>query len=643
MCTCDNDNRIRLDHEKFPEKCDYYRGADATLPAVTTDGVSILPAPVTRTVMAYDAASGMYSNAPELVGIQSGPAIVGVGPSIVGIQSGPAIVGVAGELLYTVTHRGGASLRWEDGSVMGTGQLPLGMKFRGVLHPHDLIEVTTPGYSGYVNLYETQQVGPVTSGDFETSGDEMAGYEYAGDAWGSVQPTCPSGQHWVPGSLQCVSDIPPPPVRTGWDPYGRHRDRDERGGRGRGRGRDNTGRDVADAFGAVFNPLGAAILAASQDDHPDDRDRKRREREGDQHRRHHVGIQSGPAIVGIEAIVGAAETHAENAVAQAHSAKTAAAHPAAQGTHAHTAAKASAAHATQAVQHAHAAQTSATHHEARAHETKANAHARSAASHAHGAHAEARRGGARGHEGRGGHGFGGRGHGFGGHGREGWGRGGGRWGRGWGRGGWDGRGWRRDLFSEWFGFGHPRWREGIRSEWMHWRAECLVRSPWGICFKERMYSPGGGIAYRVTPAGMQQGVVLEIEEQSQNDQLGIVVPDTDAGLLPGSNQSSDGSQETPEDADQQTAAADQAVVAEEDVVDPVAVDDAALADTATTGEMAGWQDMFTDPYGYVNPFNPSAYDSHYMYEPYWYNPGPYFVGQYPGYGFGGWGSWGHGL
>lgn len=80
-----------------------------------------------------------------------------------------------------------------------------------------------------------------------------------------------------------------------------------------------------------------------------------------------------------------------------------------------------------------------------------------------------------------------------------------------------------------------------------------------------------------------------------------------------------------------------------------------MNDTSAQGDFAGWQDPFTDPYGYMNPYLPSAWDSHYQYYPYYYEhpyhwptpqTGPYpypspYVGIQSGPAIVGWDGWQH--
>jgi hypothetical protein len=426
-----------------------------------------------------------------------------------------------------------------------------------------------------------------------------------------------------------------------------------------------------------------------------------------------------------------AAIHAQNAQAQAQSAHAAAAHPTADKTAASKAAHTATSHAQKAQDHAHAASTAQHPAAAAHHANQAAMHAHAAAAHARGAHAEmhgaraqtptgrgerehARAEHGRGLGGRGGHGFGG--HGFARHGMEhgrgrgrfarpGFERGFGRFGRhgfsrGWGRG--YGRAWRSWSGHEW-GWAHPEWRfyghpawRSIREDLMGYSAECALRNDWGICLKEIITTPGGVTTYRITPAGVQEDIELEQDEQWANDTAasqGETVVGTDDGLVQGSEQESDGSNSPPEkDAADQGDAGDAASASADQGADQgdagndasASADDGgdAVDDTTAKGDFAGWQDPFTDPYGYMNPYMPSAWDSHYMYHPYYYEhpyhwptphtgpypyPSPYHEGphphvgngsapvmagwdgwhhhhheEYPGYGFGGWG-WGHGF
>ena len=114
---------------------------------------------------------------------------------------------IPNELTYLVQNPSGVSLRWEDGSVMQGFVLPANMTFRGVLHPHDLVEVTSPpGFPGYVNVYEVAEIGgPVPSVHV---GDGASG------GWGPVidEPQyCVPGTWWDPTRAMCVPLIPPPP------------------------------------------------------------------------------------------------------------------------------------------------------------------------------------------------------------------------------------------------------------------------------------------------------------------------------------------------------------------------------------------------------------------------------------------------
>ena len=134
---------------------------------------------------------------------------------------------------------------------------------------------------------------------------------------------------------------------------------------------------------------------------------------------------------------------------------------------------------------------------------------------------------------------------------------------------------------------------------------------------ERIYEPGGNVAYRVTPAGEMEGVELAPEQQQANvvyvQATGQQPPTNDDGPMPGSDQSSDGSSAPADDADaggDQTDA-DQAVVDQDDAA--AAADSDVMDQTA--GDFAGWQMQFTDPYGYFNMAAAPAWDSAYPYLP----------------------------
>lgn len=317
-----------------------------------------------------------------------------------------------------------------------------------------------------------------------------------------------------------------------------------------------------------------------------------------------------------------AQAHADHAVKQAASAHAASSHPAAHAG-VHQAAHAATSHAVQAQRHAQAARSHGASHAGMQHARAAERHTHAAAAHAMRAHAAARgREFGRGHEGFG-RGFG-RGHeGFA-RGRGGFGQGFGRWGgRGWGVGRW---GWGR----------HPQWQFGVAPEWTDYGAQCIQRDEdSGVCLKEMITWPAGEVSYRITPAGEQMQIALESDEQTANDQVqqqtGTAVPTTDSGLLPGSEQSSDGSAsetaaetastDTSEDQTAQTTAnADQASADASQATADAAASDAADGDTSTQGDFAGWQMQFTDPYGYFNMATVPAWDSAYAYQPSDYPP-----------------------
>jgi len=347
----------------------------------------------------------------------------------------------------------------------------------------------------------------------------------------------------------------------------------------------------------------------------------------------HAGGSVGTTALGsaasrVEHPATQAASHAQNAMAQAHAAQQAAAHPAARGTAAGRSASMAQGHAAQAVQHAKAAASHPSPVQQAVHAQQATMHAHEAASHAVDAHREISRPGGRPGEG----GLArsvGRREGFG-RGREGFGRGGHGFRDAYGR----FRG--RRFHGEWRGYGHPAWRHGIGERWLHHRAECFRRGEWA-CLEERIYEPGGNIAYRITPAGEMEGEQLGQEEQQANviyvQATGQQPPTNDDGPMPGSDQSSDGSQAPVDEeagaADQGTAATDQGAAADQGATDQGAADqdtDAGATadagdgsgdgtDTTTQGYFAGWQMPFTDPYGYFNMAVAPAWDSAYPYIP----------------------------
>ena len=666
MCACDNDPRLQIDHAKFPERCEHFSGA-TSMPQVMTDGTSVLPDPQARTLMAYDAATGLYSD---------GAVAAGCDP--VEIISGTHLTGVvANELAYTVSSQGGAPLRWEDGTVMGTSSLPFGTAFKGVLHPHDLIEVTSPpGVSGYVNVYETQQLGPVPTHatgwdlfhdvfgtkdpfhggrqenrwqhhhDAEQHHDQHRGFEHEhalhhehyvgaipneltytvasrngaalrwedGSATGSgllpygstfkgvlhphdlIEVTSPPG---VTGYVNVyeTQEVGSVPARVGFDRRGM---------------RQGERRGARSVFGSIFNPIGAAIAAVAKG--------------GRHHGRHHHGRHFagfGSEWTGAPEVHQAA-AHANNAVAQAHAASQAAAHPAAKNTGAHGAAKVATQHAAQALGHARAAAASPDRHTATVHANEAARHAHAASAHAVNAHAAM-------HEGRG-HGVrqGGVRREFGV--RRGLGRGFGR--------GFEGRGWRG-----WRGVGHPGWRSGVGAAWRGYRASCWRMLPWGICSVEQIFEPGGNFAFRVTPAGVQENIMLQPEEEQQNTSYvqatGQQPPTADDGPMPGSDQSSDGSQAPADDQAASDQGGDQSQTGDqgsgEGQVSAPTDDGSGAGDSSdqgsdqggdqssdqgssevAKGDFAGWEMLFTDPYGRFNPNMPPAWDSRYAYYPDYY-------------------------
>ena len=508
---------------------------------------------------------------------------------------------------------------------------------------------------------------------------------------------CPPGSAWDERSGTCASIIPPPPSAT-------------RGGYMAGgyttAGDPCAGAEGATIASAFLNPIGAIFGAAATKDCKDRQhrgwhghERRRAEElrrmghrvgwdgegwgwgrpewEGWRHHRHHqwegfvgaavssaaaspgathehvddvhaAATMTGAATEGAHAATQQAPTapHPDAATTAAHSARTAAshaqvatqtaAHPAAPGTRAAPAARTAAMHATRSADHARAAARAPTKHVAEAHAREATRHAHAAATHARYAHGAVRRGFGR-------PGFGGRGGRF--FARPGFGYERFR-GRGWG-GAW--RSWRGHEWGwahpEWRMHGHPAWAQ-IAPAFMGWQAACALRNDWGICLKEILTSPDGYTTYRLTPAGVQEDIELEQDEQGANDAAtaqGLQVPDADSGLLPGSERTADGSQAPPKDEETAKSQADASQAQDQGDADQSADDASADAsdasdasdatdggDTSTTGVYAGWGsgggDPFTDPYGFFDPRMPSAWDTQYAYYPWYYEGRPPFVG-----------------
>jgi hypothetical protein len=404
---------------------------------------------------------------------------------------------------------------------------------------------------------------------------------YVGDG-GPIVPVlpCPSGQFWDVSQNHCAPVIPPPPPvrmpatlsdweaqhRAGWG--GRWPERRERADwpREYGRGRWPSEHEGRGHWGQLWDEFVGATGATSPGE--------------------------------------TASQHAANAAAQALAAQKAAAHPEAN-TSGRRAAQQSLSHAAQAASHARVAQQHPTARGSVMHARAAMAHNVAAAHHARAAHGEVR---GRGREGFGfGRGRGREGFGFG-FGREGF---GGR-GRGWG--------WER-------GGRYEGWLGGVGALWLHHRARCIARNQLGVCLKELITWPEGQVSYRLTPQGEQEQVVLEVDEQSQNDQvaqqLGTQVPDASSGPMPGSEQQGqaggdgdgkggdhDGKGGDHDGADQASADANQtsADAGQSDA------EDGSDSSAAVTGEFAGWQFPFTTSYpGFWNPYMPAAWDSSFNY------------------------------
>jgi hypothetical protein len=125
-----------------------------------------------------------------------------------------------------------------------------------------------------------------------------------------------------------------------------------------------------------------------------------------------------------------------------------------------------------------------------------------------------------------------------------------------------------------------------------------------------------------------EGLQLGPEEQQANvvyvQATGQQPPTNDDGPMPGSDQTSDGSNAPADDADAggDQAASDQGVDQDDqtsadqgDADQDAVVDDSSASAEQTSGDFAGWQMPFTDPYGYLNMGAAPAWDSAYPYLP----------------------------
>jgi len=605
------------------------------------------------------------------------------------------------DLAFQVTSPHGAILRWQDGSVQEDAVvIPPGATFRGVLRPHDLIEVTSPGYIGWVNVYETTQLGGTQVGQYKgdlkyrvtnphgaalrwREGEVMTGPgarvvpfgtvvwgtprgdgyivevssggingwlnaldleqltspapapvlasgEFAGQGtapmicppnttWDPVTqkciplgaslsgPVCPPGTFWDDWYKQCQPlhgplaggatavhgdfyagqavplpsptgpsiDCPPgtawdpahgyclplaiqplpPPVHhiAGWDPWRHHREPWEHEHHHEFEGRDREHREWP-FVGAAAPPHPAEHTPPPPQQHQ---------------AAHTPPPPQHPA----------AAQHPPTAIAQ----HPAAQHSAAAAQHHDAAAQA---HAATAHAHMQAAQHHPDAHARGAHAEHANFHGQMAQHHAAQRDMHMRGGGfarqggdlrrgARGvlHHG----GFG----------RE------------------------RHAHPEWHHFGHPAWRFGVGERWMHHRAACYHQGDAGFfgrigaffgggapCLIEQITSPEGYVIYRTTPAGDQEGVVLDQDLQTANDQYtqatGQAIPTADDGPMPGSDPKANGA-DTGADTSAQTADASAAPDPNADPnapADPTALppppDPNAPVDTTTQGYFTGF-------------------------------------------------------
>jgi hypothetical protein len=605
MCTCDTDPRIRANHQNFPQNCEYSQGGDYAHPQGTTD-----PFGMGHYGESFTGYEGEFPQGhSEPYGVRTmdpwstsftGADDTGIDPSGSGDDGDAEAIPVTTlptadpqiiveQIAAPVSprhvwrRRNGTTFSTIHGSprdrrakfAAATGRITrvsgssmhAGCEFAGADPWGDLAPTCPPGKQWQQNMLQCVPFIPPPQPEQLAALHPAAatkGYYAGADPWGDLTPTCPTGQTWAPNSLQCVRSIPQPQPEqlASLHPAA------TKG--------DFTGWGMGDfVYPGGFPEYGYG----------------------------YPGFWVGAAAATV-APVAQAQAHADNAKSQAQSAKEVAQHPAANAP-AKKAANASMAHATQAHAFARAAASNparAAHyaHEAGRHATASALEARRAHGHLHQEH------------GRGGvfENLFGRG------------RGGGR-GRGFGRGGRS-----RFFHSEWRGVGHPNWRRGIGARWRGHRAECVMPHRYG-CLKERCYSPEGYLCYRVTPAGLMQGVQLEAMEQAANVQYvqasGQQPPTADDGLLPGSEQSADGSK-TPEEGEadgEKDTSSDDAVADDAVETDVTTADgDADTSDTTASGEFAGWDMFFTDPYGNYNQSLPAAWDSGYAYG--------------PGYPWGGW-------
>jgi hypothetical protein len=456
--------------------------------------------------------------------------------------AGETYVGAA-ELYFTVVRPQGATLRWQDASVMeGQSPIPMGSTFQGMLRPHDLIEVTTPGYVGWVSVYDVNQLGATrTHGDFATGVEDVS----------LTRPICPPGTYWDDYYGRCLLAHVPlgGPVAThgefagadgGWGPV--------------------LDQPQACAPGTWWDPSRGqcvAIVPPPPTNLPPTL--------ADWHRAHvsgeYAGATAPPPNQTAQQAAQQAAAHAAAATQAAAKASSIAAHPAVQET-ATPHAQASVAHAQQALQHAQLAAQQPNRAAAREHARHAEHHSHEAQRHASFAREAGRHGGVF-HHGERGHGGERRG-GIGRHGRFAHGRHVGR---------------RFHAHPEWHRFGHPAWRHGVAARWAHHRAQCArdtagtvagagiggaILGPIGAlfgglfggrkkhCFIERIVHPEGAITYRLTPAGAQEGIVLDQEMLTANttyeQQSGTPAPTEDDGPMPGSDDSSNGADEPDKDA-----------------------------------------------------------------------------------------------
>lgn len=110
---------------------------------------------------------------------------------------------------YTVTNPSGAPMRWSDGGLMESGiVIPYGATIQAsTLRPRDLVEVLTPGFTGWVNVYDLAQVSSTPSLAAPSTGDFFVGAP--GDLVFRVTRAGGAFMRWRDGSLMETGQVIP--------------------------------------------------------------------------------------------------------------------------------------------------------------------------------------------------------------------------------------------------------------------------------------------------------------------------------------------------------------------------------------------------------------------------------------------------